>query len=148
MAGPHYGPWAGVAGGGLVVGRNVRVDVRWSGGDFERVRRDAQELVSLGPDVLVAGIGPTTQALQQISRTLPIVFAQSVDPVGLGIIKSMARPGGNATGFIQFEYAMSAKWLELLKRCRAVNCASGGVVRDAVAAVASDNGPAAPQRRR
>ena len=69
---------------GWSVGRNVRIDVRWSGGDFERVRRDAQELVSLGPDVLVAGIGPTTQAFQQISRTLPIVFAQSVDPVGLG----------------------------------------------------------------
>ena len=89
--------------------------MRWSGGDFERVRRDAQELVSLGPDVLVAGIGPTTQAFQQISRTLPIVFAQSVDPVGLGIIKSMARPGGNATGFTQFEYTLSAKWLELLR---------------------------------
>jgi putative ABC transport system substrate-binding protein len=100
---------------GWSVGRNVRIDVRWSGGDFERVRRDAQELVSLGPDVLVAGIGPTTQAFQQISRTLPIVFAQSVDPVGLGIIKSMARPGRNATGFTLMEYSTSGKWLELLK---------------------------------
>ena len=100
---------------GWSVGRNVRIDVRWSGGDFERVRRVAQELVSLGPDVLVAGIGPTTQAFQQISRTLPIVFAQSVDPVGLGIVKSMARPGGNVTGFMQFEYSLGGKWLELLR---------------------------------
>jgi putative ABC transport system substrate-binding protein len=115
---------------GWSVGRNVRIDVRWSGGDFERVRRDAQELVSLGPDVLVAGIGPTTQAFQQISRTLPIVFAQSVDPVGLGIIKSMARPGGNATGFTQFEYTLSAKWLELLREV-APQIARVGFVRDA-----------------
>ena len=119
---------------GWSVGRNVRIDVRWSGGDFERVRRDAQELVSLGPDVLVAGIGPTTQAFQQISRTLPIVFAQSVDPVGLGIIKSMARPGGNATGFTQFEYTLSAKWLELLREV-APQIARVGFVRDAGAAV-------------
>jgi putative tryptophan/tyrosine transport system substrate-binding protein len=98
------------------------------------VRRDAQELVSLGPDVLVAGIGPTTQAFQQISRTLPIVFAQSVDPVGLGIVKSMARPGGNATGFTQFEYTLSAKWLELLREV-APQIARVGFVRDAGAAV-------------
>jgi putative tryptophan/tyrosine transport system substrate-binding protein len=127
---------------GWSVGRNVRIDVRWSGGDFERVRRDAQELVSLGPDVLVAGIGPTTQAFQQISRTLPIVFAQSVDPVGLGIVKSMARPGGNATGFTQFEYTLSAKWLELLREV-APQIARVGFVRDAGGGPrsASDNGP-------
>jgi len=84
---------------GWLVGSNVRIDVRWSGGDFARVRKDAEELVALTPDVLVAGIGPTTQAFQELTRTLPIVFTQSVDPVGLGTVKSMARPGGNATGF-------------------------------------------------
>jgi len=89
----------------------------------------------------VAGIGPTTQAFQQISRTLPIVFAQSVDPVGLGIIKSMARPGGNATGFTQFEYTLSAKWLELLREV-APQIARVGFVRDAGGSrSASDNGP-------
>jgi putative ABC transport system substrate-binding protein len=100
---------------GWVVGRNVRIDVRWSGGDFARLRKDAEELVALAPDVLVAGIGPTTDALQDATRTLPIVFAQAVDPVGTGTVKSMARPGGNATGFTQFEYSLSAKWLELLR---------------------------------
>ena len=100
---------------GWAVGRNVRIDVRWSGGDFARVRKDAEELVALGPDVLVAGIGPTAQTFQKISRTLPIVFTQAVDPVGLGTVKSMARPGGNTTGFTQFEYSLSAKWLELLR---------------------------------
>ena len=84
---------------GWSVGRNVRIDVRWSGGDFERVRTDAKELVSLGPDVLVGGVGPTAQALQQASSAVPIVFAQAVDPVGVGFVKSMARPGGNTTGF-------------------------------------------------
>jgi ABC-type uncharacterized transport system substrate-binding protein len=83
---------------------------------------------------LVAGIGPTAQAFQQISRTLPIVFAQSVDPVGLGIVKSMARPGGNATGFTQFEYTLSAKWLELLREI-APQVARVGFVRDAGAPV-------------
>ena len=83
---------------GWAVGTNVRIDVRWSSGDLARVRKDAEELVALAPDVLVAGIGPTTQAFQETTRTLPIVFAQAVDPVGVsGVVKSMARPGGNAT---------------------------------------------------
>ena len=119
---------------GWAVGRNVRIDVRWSGGDFERVRRDAEELVALGPDVLVAGIGPTAQTFQKISRTLPIVFTQAVDPVGLGTVKSMARPGGNTTGFTQFEYSLSAKWLELLREV-APQVARVGFVRDTGAAV-------------
>jgi putative tryptophan/tyrosine transport system substrate-binding protein len=93
------------------------------------VRRDAEELVALSPDVLVAGIGPTTQEFQRITRTLPIVFTQAVDPVGIGTVKSMARPGGNATGFIQFEYSLSAKWLELL-RDFVPRVARVGIVRD------------------
>jgi len=100
---------------GWAVGRNMRLDYRWSTGDIARLRRDAAELVALGPDVILAGIGGTTLALREASRTVPIVFAQSLDPVGAGFVQSMARPGGNATGFTQFEYGLSAKWLELLK---------------------------------
>src|SRR5262245_12141429 len=100
---------------GWAVGRNVRIDVRWSSGDLARVRKDAEELVALAPDVLVAGIGPTTQAFQAFTQTLPIVFTQAVDPVGIGTVKSMARSGRNATGFTQFEYGLSGKWLELLR---------------------------------
>jgi putative ABC transport system substrate-binding protein len=116
---------------GWSVGSNVRIDVRWSGGDLLRVRRDAEELVALSPDVLVAGIGPTTQEFQRITRTLPIVFTQAVDPVGIGTVKSMARPGGNATGFIQFEYSLSAKWLELLREI-VPRVARIGIVRDRI----------------
>ena len=80
---------------------------RWSGGDVARLRRDATELVGLNPDIILAGVGPTTEALRAASRTVPIVFAQSVDPVGSGQVASLARPGGNATGFLQFEYGLS-----------------------------------------
>jgi putative ABC transport system substrate-binding protein len=101
---------------GWSVGRNVRIDTRWSGGnDVARLRREATELVGLGPDVIVAGVGATTVALQDATRTVPIVFAQGVDPVGSFQVRSLARPGGNTTGFTQFEYGLSAKWLELLK---------------------------------
>jgi putative tryptophan/tyrosine transport system substrate-binding protein len=101
---------------GWSVGRNMRIDTRWAGGnDVMRLRKDAAELVALGPDVMLAGVGPTSPAIQQVSRTMPIVFAQSVDPVGNGYVESLARPGGNITGFTQFEYGLSAKWLELLK---------------------------------
>ena len=116
---------------GWTVGSNVRIDVRWSSGNLSRVRRDAEELVALAPDVLVAGIGPTTQEFQRITRTLPIVFTQAVDPVGIGTVKSMARPGGNATGFIQFEYSLSAKWLELLREI-VPRVARIGIVRDRI----------------
>jgi ABC-type uncharacterized transport system substrate-binding protein len=100
---------------GWAVGRNLRIDYRWSVGDAARLLRDAQELVALHPDVVLAGVGATTLVLQQATRTVPVVFAQSLDPVGNGYIESMARPGGNATGFIQFEYSLSGKWMELLK---------------------------------
>jgi len=100
---------------GWTVGRNLRIDTRWSGGEFPRLRRQAAELVGLGPDVVLAGIGASVGALQEVSRTVPIVFAQTIDPVGAGNVASLARPGGNATGFLQFEYNLSGKWLELLK---------------------------------
>jgi ABC-type uncharacterized transport system substrate-binding protein len=100
---------------GWAVGRNMRIDYRWSVGDAARLRKDAAELVALGPEVILAGVGATTQALQQASRTVPIVMAQALDPVGNGYVDSLARPGGNITGFIQFEYALAGKWAELLK---------------------------------
>ena len=96
---------------GWAVGRNVRIDTRWSVGDAARLRRDAAELVALGPDVILAGIGGTTAALREASRAVPIVFAQSVDPVGAGHVASLARPGGNVTGFTQLDYSLAGKWL-------------------------------------
>jgi putative tryptophan/tyrosine transport system substrate-binding protein len=114
---------------GWAVGRNLRIDYRWSVGDAARLLRDAQELVALHPDVVLAGVGGTTSVLQQATRTVPVVFAQSIDPVGNGYIESMARPGGNATGFIQFEYSLSGKWMELLKEI-APSVTRAGVLRE------------------
>jgi ABC-type uncharacterized transport system substrate-binding protein len=97
-------------------GGNVRVDTRWATTNADDIRRHAAELVALAPDVLVAATGTTTVApLLQATRTVPIVFVQVIDPVGAGFVTSLARPGGNATGFTIFEYGMSGKWLELLK---------------------------------
>jgi putative ABC transport system substrate-binding protein len=115
---------------GWTDGRNVKIDVRWSGGDVVRLRKDAEELLGLRPDVIVAGFGPTTGVLQQLTRTVPIVFTTVVDPVGAGFVDSLARPGGNATGFIQFEYTLSGKWLELLREI-APQVSRVGVVRTA-----------------
>ena len=100
---------------GWTDGRNIRIEYRWSGGDAERTRKYAAELVALAPDVILAGNTSTVGALQQASPTVPIVFAGVVDPVAAGFVDSLVRPGGNTTGFTQFEYSMSAKWLELLK---------------------------------
>lgn len=100
---------------GWDIGSNVRVDTRWSAADIARLRKDAAELVALAPDVILAGVGATVPALLQASRSVPIVFSQAIDPVGNGYVESMARPGGNATGFIQFEYSLAGKWVELLK---------------------------------
>lgn len=100
---------------GWVVGRNLRIDYRWSAAERERLRKDAQELIALKPDVILAGVGGTASALQRWSRTVPIVFAQGIDPVGAGNVQSLARPGTNATGFTQFEYSLSGKWFELLR---------------------------------
>jgi putative ABC transport system substrate-binding protein len=101
---------------GWTEGRNIQFYHRFgSAGDSDLVRRNAQELVALGPDLIVAAGGPNVAALQQVSRTVPIVFVGIVDPLGAGFVASVARPGGSTTGFTYFEYGMSAKWLELLK---------------------------------
>jgi len=95
-------------------GRNLRIDIRWA--TAADIRRHAAELVALAPDVLVAGTGTATTApLLEATRTVPIVFVVVIDPVGAGFVASLARPGGNATGFTIYEYSMSGKWLELLK---------------------------------
>ena len=101
---------------GWTVERNVRIDIRWGSGEEDHFRSHAQELVALAPDVLFAASGATMPALLQATRTIPIVFAQTIDPVGAGLVANLARPGGNATGFTQFEFGISAKWLELLKQ--------------------------------
>src|SRR5215510_6116851 len=101
---------------GWTDGRNVRIDIRWGLGDADRLRRSASELVALGPDVLLAGGTPAVAALQQATRMVPIVFANAQDPVGLGLVDSLARPGGNVTGFMNVELGSSGKWLELLKQ--------------------------------
>jgi len=98
-------------------GRNVRIDVRWGAqGDSERNRQDAAELVALAPEVILTTTAPPTAALQRATRTIPVVFAMIVDPVGAGIVASLSRPGGNITGFMQFEFSVAGKWLELLKQ--------------------------------
>jgi len=96
-------------------GRNVRIDYRWAAGAADRFHRYAEELLALGPDVILAASTPSVQALQQATRTVPIVFAIVADPVGAGFVDSLARPGGNVTGFTPFEFGISGKWLELVK---------------------------------
>jgi len=100
---------------GWTDGRNVQIIVRWAAGNADNSRKYAAELVALGPDVVLASITPAVQALQQATRTVPIVFVGIADPVSAGFVASLARPGGNITGFISLEYGTSAKWLELLK---------------------------------
>ena len=114
---------------GWSVGRNLRIDTRWGRGDNARVRHYAEELVALNPDVILAGTGATVQPLQQASRTVPIVFAQAIDPVGAGNVETLARPNSNATGFLQFEYSLAGKWLELLREV-APELKRVGVIRD------------------
>jgi putative ABC transport system substrate-binding protein len=106
----------GLAQLGWVDGRNLRFDYRWSAGDVELIRKYAAELVALNPDVILAYGGSVVGPLLQVSRTVPIVFAEVVDPVGAGFVESFARPGGNATGFSLFDFGISGKWLELLKQ--------------------------------
>jgi len=118
---------------GWSVGRNVRVDLRWGGGDPELYRSHAAELVALAPDVFLAAGAIVTRALQRATRTIPIVFANAVDPVGMGFVASLARPGGNATGFTVFEFSMGGKWLELLKQI-APGITRAAVLRDATLA--------------
>src|SRR5262249_40250776 len=96
-------------------GRNVRIDYRWPAGDADKARKYAAELVALAPDVILTASSISLAALLQTTRTVPIVFLGIVDPVGTGFVNSLSRPGGNATGFMLFDYDLSAKWLELLK---------------------------------
>jgi putative ABC transport system substrate-binding protein len=112
---------------GWTEGRNVRIDVRWgASSDIDRNRKNAAELAALAPDVILASTGPSAAALQRVTRTIPIVFAMVLDPVGTGTVESLAQPEGNTTGFMQFEYSLSGKWLELLKQI------APGVTRAAV----------------
>ena len=122
---------------GWTDGRNVRIDYRWAAGDAERARRYAAELVALAPDVILAHGGSIVPSLLQATRTVPIVFTQTPDPVGAGFVNSLARPGGNVTGFTVFEYGVSGKWLELLKEI-APRVTRAAVIRDA--AIASGTG--------
>jgi putative ABC transport system substrate-binding protein len=100
---------------GWKVGRNIELNYRWAGPNPDRLRSDAEELVSLRPDVLLAGATPALIALQNATRSIPIVFANVADPVGQGLIASFARPGGNTTGFGAFDFSMAAKWVQAIK---------------------------------
>jgi putative ABC transport system substrate-binding protein len=101
---------------GWSIGRNVRIDTRWATTDVTEIRRHAAELAALAPDVILAHAATTVGPLLQATRTVPVVFPAVVDPVGAGFVDSLARPGGNATGFMNYEYSLSGKWLELLKQ--------------------------------
>jgi len=114
---------------GWTDGRNVRIDIRWAGGNADDSRKYAAELVALAPDVILAVGGSVVGTLLQATRTVPIVFTLTPDPVGAGFVASLARPGGNATGFTSFEYGMSGKWLELLKEI-APRVTSAALLRD------------------
>jgi putative tryptophan/tyrosine transport system substrate-binding protein len=114
---------------GWTDGRNVRIDTRWSAADADRIRRNAAELVALAPDVILATGASTLAPLLQETRAVPMVFVVVTDPVGAGFVDSLARPGGNVTGFINFEYGISAKWLELLKQI-APSVTRAAVIRD------------------
>jgi putative ABC transport system substrate-binding protein len=100
---------------GWTNGQNVQIDIRTGAGDADRTRRHAEELVALAPDVILATGASPLPPLLKATRTVPVVFTNVVDPVGAGFVDSLARPGGNVTGFVSFEYGLSAKWLELLK---------------------------------
>jgi putative ABC transport system substrate-binding protein len=101
---------------GWSVDRNLRIDTRYGGNDVDRERRYAAELVALAPDIMLASGTVSVMALQRATGTVPIVFAAVSDPVGVGVVDTLARPGGNVTGFMNFEYNLSGKWLELLKQ--------------------------------
>jgi putative ABC transport system substrate-binding protein len=114
---------------GWTDGRNVRIDYRWGAGNADNIRKYAVELVALAPDVILAAGTSTMAPLLQATRTVPIVFAGVADPVGAGFVDSLSRPGGSATGFMQFEYSLSGKWLELLKQI-APGVTQAAVLRD------------------
>ena len=117
---------------GWTVGRNASIDYRFTLGEPERTRKYAGEIVALAPDVILSVGAAATAAIQQATRTVPTVFVLLPDPVGAGVVESLARPGGNATGFTPYEFGMSAKWLELLKEM-APGVTRAAVIRDASA---------------
>jgi putative ABC transport system substrate-binding protein len=100
---------------GWTNGQNLRIEFRWVGSDRDRIRNAAIELVGLKPDVILANATPVLAAIRQETRTIPIVFVQVIDPVSRGFVKSLAQPGGNITGFTNFEFPMGGKWVEVLK---------------------------------
>jgi putative ABC transport system substrate-binding protein len=114
---------------GWADGRNVKIDYRWSLGDADKARRYASEVVALAPDIILAFGSVNLTPLLQATRTVPIVFVGVVDPVGAGYVESLSRPGGNATGFVTFDYGLSAKFLELLKQI-APSVTRAAVLRD------------------
>ena len=120
---------------GWAVGRNVNIDVRWAAGEADRYRRYAMEIVALTPDVILTSAPPSIRAMQQATRTVPIVFVLIPDAVGTGIVDSLSRPGGNTTGFTSTELGMPVKWLELLKDI-APKMTRAAVLRDAADATA------------
>jgi putative ABC transport system substrate-binding protein len=120
---------------GWTIGRNVQIDTRWATTDAAEIRRHAAELAALAPDVILAHAATTVGPLLQATRTVPVVFPAVVDPVGAGFVDSLARPGGNATGFMNYEYSLSGKWLELLKQI------APGLTRVAVMNAATASGP-------
>ena len=115
---------------GWVDGQNVRIETRWADGTASLIRKNAINVLTLAPDVVAVSGNSTVVAVSQATRTVPIVFAQVADPVGSGFVKTMARPGGNVTGFVQFDYSLSGKWPELLKQI-APNVTRAAVLRDA-----------------
>jgi len=114
---------------GWTVGGNLRIDYRWAAGDAERIRKLAAEIIALAPDVILTSGSSLVAPMMQATRTIPIVFVQVIDPVGSGFVQSLARPGGNITGFTQFEYSLAAKWVELLKQI-APQVTRAAVIRD------------------
>jgi putative ABC transport system substrate-binding protein len=114
---------------GWIESTNLHIDIRWAADDPERYRQYSEELVGLAPDVIVAGASQSVAALKRVTRSVPIVFAGVIDPVGAGFVNSLARPGGNATGFAAFEYSISGKWLEVLKEL-APNVTRAAILRD------------------
>src|SRR5215216_261580 len=121
---------------GWMAGRNVKIDSRWSAGDDERLGKYAQELIALAPEVILANSSQSVAALIKASRVVPIVFASVADPVGAGFVESLGRPGGNVTGFMNFEYSIAGKWLDLLKEL-APRLTRVAVLRDATIAAGS-----------
>src|ERR1700682_2486290 len=121
----------GLAERGWIIGRNVRIEYRYAANDPETFRKYAKEMVALAPDVVLASGTPSVAALQQSSRSIPIVFVTVTDPVGAGFVDSLAKPGGNITGFMLSEYSLNAKLLELLKQIEP-SVSRAAVLRDSL----------------